>query len=83
MGRRGRPRLGIKLHQIVDTVRRHRNVMASARELGCSDAYIHAQFKRAGLSLRNVLETNSVGELMIKAHQRRHRTHRSDGRSCD
>ena len=53
---RGRPRLDIPLDQIVDCVRRHRQVMAAAREMGCSDAYIHKQFKLAGLTLAKVLE---------------------------
>jgi len=53
---RGRPRLDIPLDRIVDCVRRHRQVVAAARELGCSDAYIHKRFKLAGLSLAEVLE---------------------------
>jgi hypothetical protein len=45
------------LDLMIDAVRRHRQVMAAARELGCSDAYIHKRFKVAGLSVRRVLES--------------------------
>ncbi len=38
---RGRPRLNLDLEQILEAVRRNRQVVAAARELGCSDAYIH------------------------------------------
>ena len=30
--------------------------MAAARELGCSDAYIHVRLKRVGLTLMQILE---------------------------
>ena len=53
---RGRPRLDLELPAILEAVRRHRQVMAAARELGCSDAYIHVRFKRVGITLRQVLE---------------------------
>jgi len=53
---RGRPRLDLDLLAILEAVRRHRQVMAAARELGCSDAYIHVRLKRVGLSLKEVLE---------------------------
>ena len=52
---RGRPRLDLDLSRILEAVRRHRQVMAAARELGCSDAYIHVRLKRVGLSLTRVL----------------------------
>jgi len=53
---RGRPRLDLDLRAILEAVRRHRQVIAAARELGCSDAYIHVRFKRVGITLRKVLE---------------------------
>ena len=53
---RGRPRLNLGLEQILEAVRRNRQVVAAARELGCSDAYIHVKFKSAGLTLAEVLE---------------------------
>jgi AraC-like DNA-binding protein len=57
---RGRPRLGIPLERIIQTVQRHGQVMAAARELRCSDSYIHQQFKMAGLSLTHVLEASDM-----------------------
>ena len=53
---RGRPRLDLDLLAIFEAVRRHRQVMAAARDLGCSDAYIHVRLKRVGLNLKEVLE---------------------------
>ena len=52
------------MHQIVEAVRRHGQVMAAARDLGCSDAYIHVRFKRAGLTLRKVLEAQNLEALV-------------------
>jgi hypothetical protein len=54
---RGRPRLDIPLERIVQTVQRHRQVVAAARELRCSSAYIWKRFKLAGLTLAQVLES--------------------------
>ena len=56
---RGRPRLNIELKRIIESVRNHGQVMAAARELGCSDAYIHVRLKRAGLTLEQVLGRGS------------------------
>ena len=67
---RGRPPLNIPLREILEVVRRHQNVMAAARELGCSDAYIHVRFKKAGLTLREVLEAGTVQGLLQSAHPR-------------
>jgi hypothetical protein len=61
---RGRPRLDIPLERIIQTVRRRGQAMAAARELGCSDAYIHQRFKMAGLDLRKVLECRDLKELL-------------------
>ena len=57
---RGRPRLDLELPAILEAVRHHRQVMAAARELGCSDAYIHVRLKKVGLSLRVVLEASDL-----------------------
>ena len=59
---RGRPRLELELDQILDAVRRHQQVMAAARELGCSDAYIQVRLKAAGISLWDVLESDEPTE---------------------
>ncbi len=61
---RGRPRLGLDLLTILEAVRRNGQVMAAARELGCSDAYIHVRLKRVGLSLRVVLEAPDLRSLL-------------------
>ena len=53
---RGLPRLNLKLDQIIMAVRRNQQVMSAARELGCSDAYIHVRLKGVGLTLAQVLE---------------------------
>ena len=60
----GRPRLNLELKAILEAVRRHQQVMRAARELGCSDAYIHVQMKRAGLSLAQVLESPDLASLL-------------------
>ncbi len=61
---RGRPRLDIRLDQIIKAVRRHQQVMAAARELGCSDAYIHVRLKGVGLNLAQVLEASDLKSLL-------------------
>lgn len=61
---RGRPRLNIELPQILEAVRQHGQVMAAATELRCSDAYIHVRFKRAGLTLREVLDAADMESLL-------------------
>ena len=61
---RGRPRLNLGLVQILEAVYRHRQVVAAAQELGCSDAYIHVRLKEAGLTLGDVLETRRVEDLV-------------------
>ena len=61
---RGRPRLNLKLDQIIKAVRRHQQVMAAARELGCSDAYIHVRLKGVGLTLAQVLEAPDLRSLL-------------------
>ena len=52
---RRRPRLNLKLGQIIKVVQRHQQVMAAARELGCSDTYIHVRLKGTGQTLAQVL----------------------------
>jgi hypothetical protein len=48
---RGRPPLDHCLIDVLESVRRLRNVTTSARYLGCSDDRIHITFKSMGLSL--------------------------------
>ena len=59
---RGRPRL--KLEQILRALKRNGLVMTPARELGCSDAYIHMRSKRAGLTVRGILDAHSPEALL-------------------
>ena len=61
---RGRPRLNLTLRDIVEAVRMRRQVLAAARKLRCSDAYIHVRFKRAGLTLWKVLEATDLEALL-------------------
>ncbi len=60
---RGRPRLDLDLDLILKAVREHGQVVAAARELRCSDAYIHVRFKRAGLTLQEVLDAADLEAL--------------------
>ncbi len=60
---RGRPNLDLDLAQILRAVRRHGQVMAAARELGCSDAYIHVSMEGVGLMLAQVLESPDLAAL--------------------
>lgn len=64
---RGRPPLNIPLQVIIITVRRHGQALAASRELRCSDAYLHVQLKKAGLTLREVLESETEEELLEAA----------------
>jgi len=38
--------------------------VVAAKELGCSDAYIHVRLKRVGLSLKDVLEAPNLATLI-------------------
>ncbi len=61
---RGLPRLNLELEQIVQAIRLHQQVMAAARDLGCSDAYIHVRLRKAG----RVLESPDL-ESLLHGHQ--------------
>ena len=61
---RGRPRLDLELATILRAVRRHGRVLRAARELGCSDAYLHGRLQAAGLTLREVLDAPSIPALL-------------------
>jgi hypothetical protein len=65
---RGRPRLNINLAHILEAVRRHRQVVAAARELRCSDAYIHVRLKQVGLTLGKILEAPDPEEFLRGGH---------------
>ena len=61
---RGRPRLNLDLPVILEAVRRHGQVMTAAREMDCSDAYIHVRFKQTGLTLEDVLDAECAEALL-------------------
>jgi len=61
---RGRPRLDLELPHILEAVRRHRQVVAAGRELGCSDSYIHVRLKEVGLTLAIVLDAPDMEALL-------------------
>ena len=61
---RGRPRLNLDLKHILKAVRKHGQVVAAARDLRCSDAYIHVRFKRVGLTLKEVLAARDLETLL-------------------
>ncbi len=63
---RGRPLLKLTMPQLIEAMRRHGTVLGAARELQCSDAYIHRRLKAAGLTLADVLAAPSV-EAFLKA----------------
>ena len=50
----GRRRLNIPLKNVCESLKAHRNVVAAANELGCSEAYIFGVLKANGLKLRDV-----------------------------
>ena len=60
---RGRPRLPLTVRQVLEAVRKHGNVTAAGRELGCSGGYIHARFNELGLTLAQVLDAPSADTL--------------------
>jgi hypothetical protein len=55
MGCPGRPSLNLSRQEIISALRRHRKILPAARELGCSDAYIHVRLKRWRLTLPRIL----------------------------
>lgn len=60
---RARSRLNLELARILETVRRHGQIVAAAHELRCSDAYIHVRLKQAGLTLAEVLDAPDLEAL--------------------
>jgi len=58
---RGRPPLDIPLERLIQTVRRHGQVVSAARGLGCSPAYVHKRLKLAGLSVVRILDCLETG----------------------
>lgn len=51
----GRKRLNIPLKNVCESLRAHRNVVAAAKELKCSQGYIFKVLKDNGLKLKDVI----------------------------
>jgi len=49
----GRKPLNITVNNVCDALQGHSNVVATAKELGCSRAYIYKVLKENGLSLKD------------------------------
>jgi hypothetical protein len=52
----GRKPLNIPLKNVLESLQAHRSVVAAARELNCSEAYIFAALKANGLRLKDVMQ---------------------------
>jgi hypothetical protein len=50
----GRKPLNIAVNNVYDALRLHRSVVAAAKELGCSRAYIYKVLKANGLKLEEI-----------------------------
>ncbi|MBA7599478.1 hypothetical protein ES703_06512 [subsurface metagenome] len=51
----GRRRLNIPLKNVYESLRAHRNVLAAAKQLGCSQGYIFGLLKINGLKVKDVI----------------------------
>jgi len=52
----GRKKLNIPLKNVCESLQAHRNVLAAAKELGCSQGYIFGVLKTNGLKVKGVIE---------------------------
>ena len=52
----GRKPLNIPLKNVCESLQAHRNVVAAAQELGCSQGYIFKVLKDNGLKLKDVIK---------------------------
>lgn len=59
--------MGLELVDVIAAIRRHGKALRAAKELHCSDAYIHRRLKHAGLTLREVLDAADVDQLLAQA----------------
>jgi len=51
----GRKRLNISLKNVCESLQAHRNVVAAAQDLNCSQGYIFKVLKDNGLKLKDVI----------------------------
>ena len=56
----GRRRLNIPLKNVLECLKAHRNVVAAASELGCSQAYIFGVLKANGMKLKDVISSKGL-----------------------
>ena len=56
----GRKRLNIPLRNVCESLEAHRNVMAAATELRCSEGYIFKILKDNGLKLKDVIKRDNA-----------------------
>ena len=52
----GRKPLNIPLKNVCEALQTHHNIVAAAKELGCSPAYIFGVLKANGLKLKDVVK---------------------------
>jgi len=71
----GRRRLNIPLKNVCESLKAHRNVLAAANELNCSQGYIFGVLKANGLKLKDVIKG-----LATKDNRKLHKGAVSDGR---
>lgn len=62
----GRKPLNIPLKNVCESLQAHRNVVAAANELGCSQAYIFGVLKANGLKLKDVINGYTFGSHSVK-----------------
>ena len=55
----GRKPLNIPLKNVCESLRIHRNVVAAAQELNCSEAYIYKILKDNGLKLKEAINNRA------------------------
>ena len=56
----GRKPLNIPLKNVCESLQAHRNVVAAAPELGCSQGYIFKVLKDNGLKLKDVIKMGNT-----------------------
>ena len=56
----GRKRLNIPLKNVCESLQAHKNVVAAANELNCSQGYIFGVLKANGLKLKDVIKEKVV-----------------------
>jgi len=63
----GRKKLNIPLKNVCESLRAHCNVLAAAKELGCSQGYIFGLLKTNGLKVKDVVNATKTGKSPYKS----------------